>query len=777
MENSRSLFLDVTVGVACALLIVYGITIEYQYALYGLGILGCYLAVRTFRSLRALTFDGAAVLIVLFILSFGSDGGSFEFIPITICVLLIIWRIQTFRATGASSSGLKLGVIKGSRSVKQAARKALRNRELQEGTYTARWADAADLAQANMYIENDERFERNIALAAPSSGMLIGIKEGHANRQELPHFLVFGATRAGKGRLLTANSIMWPESLVVLDIKGENYQLTAGIRAQRSRIVVLHPNGLGHRYDPFMAMRGSDEGLRTAASIIIDSSQDKQPVFGQTAETALFAAFLGARLEDAPTLPYLQALLDEGVMGYVQHLASLNNKAVNRALTQALTVRPEEFTLEFFERSGLLRGAWGTLNTRCSTFMTDGIMSMMGGNDLQPKDLYDENISLYLIFPESETKATTKAFQIIMTSLINSLIQVSDERFFADQKPERQILWLLDEAGRTPIQGLDDYIATISGRGMTFGLFAQDIPQFTKNYGVAEQTVRSNSRVQVFYGPTEGKNIDYIEERLGQYSIVHKRPNSTVYVGGVPIQGDPEIVRESHRSLLTKAELYKMTLDDVIIFAPEIPPVYAPRIEPFQIFNDLHETPKAPPLTQLEPVDYTLSSAGAPPPPQASSNRETRPHTATRVSKAAQDVQVAAPETVDKSIKQDQIQKPSIPRRQTFINETDAATAALRDQGGDVARVVALRRGVSNGGTPYAVFTNGVLQVVICQVRDADCYYLAQQDEIELLEPRSDLEPAQEDYDDQAPALEPDLGFDDIDADLAAEPDTSNDPA
>ncbi len=66
---------------------------------------------------------------------------------------------------------------------------------------------------------------------------------------------------------------------------------------------------------------------------------------------------------------------------------------------------------------------------------------------------------------------------------------------------------------------------------------------------------------------------------------------------------------------------------------------------------------------------------------------------------------------------------------------------------------------------------------MICQVRDADCYFVAQQDEVELLEPRSDLEPAQEDYDDQAPALEPDLGFDDIDADLAAEPDISNDPA
>ena len=126
----------------------------------------------------------------------------------------------------------KLGKVAGSKEIKRAAQKAIKRRQPQKGTYGARWSDTADVAEANMYIEMDERFRRNIALAAPSPNLLTGIKEGHANRKELGHFAVFGATRAGKGRLVTANGIMWPESLVVLDIKGENYKLTAGLRAQ-----------------------------------------------------------------------------------------------------------------------------------------------------------------------------------------------------------------------------------------------------------------------------------------------------------------------------------------------------------------------------------------------------------------------------------------------------------------------------------------------------------------------------------------------------------------
>ena len=578
--------------------------------LLALAIGGGRIAVRVYGVRTRWALDGAALLAALCLIQTGvlllavpGVGG------------LILWRLMAHFEGGDEARLVRLGAT-GSQQVLRDAKRALRQRQQQRGTFKARWADSADLALGNMVIEPNERFGRNVALGnmAGKHGHLVGVKEGHAGRRELGHFLVTGATRAGKGRMLTANAVMWPESLVVLDIKGENYKLTAGLRAAHSRVLALHPNGKGHRYDPFAAMRGSNEGLKTAANIIIDPGQDKQPVFGQTAENALYAAFLGARLEDAPTLPYVQALLDEGVMGFVQHLAGLNDRTINRALTQFLSVKPSEFTLESFQSSssGLLRGAWGVLNTRCSTFMTDGVMAMMSGSDFKAENLYDENTSLYLIFPESEAAATGKAFQIVMISLVNSLISAYDKRDAEDDKPERQILWLLDEAGRTPIPHLDDYIATVAGRGMIFGLYVQDLPQLYTNYEVAERTVRSNIRTQVFHTPTEETTAKYVEARLGQQTIVHERHDhspglgETIFSDMFNLPLEPEIVRESHRPLMTTDELYQMPLDHIIIFAAATPPIYTWRIEPFQIFNDLDQAPKAPPLAQLEPVEYTL---------------------------------------------------------------------------------------------------------------------------------------------------------------------------
>ncbi len=589
----------------CMVLTLLAVTYQPELGLLALAFGGGRFAIRAFDLRTRWSLDAASLLVVVYFLLVG-----IPFVSALMIFQIIAVRVGVRFARNPENQPKKLGAVTGSAEVRRSAKRALRRRPEQKGTYAARWADEADLAENNMYIESDERFGRNLALGV-RDGHLIGIKEGHADRGELGHFLVAGATRAGKGRMLTANALMWPESLVVLDIKGENYAQTAGQRAEYSRILALHPNGKGHRYDPFAEMRHSNEGMRTAANIIIASHQDKQPVFGQTAENALYAAFLGARLEDAPTLPYLQALLDEGVLGFVQHLASLNDRVVNRALTQFLTVKPSDFTLGFFEQSGLLRGAWGTLNTRCSAFMTDGVMAMMSGSDFKAADLFDQNTSLYLIFPESEAAATSKAFQVIMISLVNSLIRDYDERAAEGEKPTRQSLWLLDEAGRTPIPNLDTYIATVAGRGMVFGLFLQDLPQLYENYQVAEKTVRSNIRTQVFYTPTEETTAKHVEMRLGQHSIVHERQHweeVDLVVTSIPVVTETEIVRESHRSLMTTDELYQMPLNDVIVFAAATPPIYARRVEPNEVFDDLDQLPKAPALAKLEAVDYVLKA-------------------------------------------------------------------------------------------------------------------------------------------------------------------------
>jgi hypothetical protein len=58
----------------------------------------------------------------------------------------------------------------------------------------------------------------------------------------LKHVMAFAPTRSGKGvGMVIPTLLTWPASVVVHDIKGENWQLTAGWRARFSHCLLFDP--------------------------------------------------------------------------------------------------------------------------------------------------------------------------------------------------------------------------------------------------------------------------------------------------------------------------------------------------------------------------------------------------------------------------------------------------------------------------------------------------------------------------------------------------------
>jgi type IV secretion system protein VirD4 len=74
------------------------------------------------------------------------------------------------------------------------------------------------------------------------------------------HVMLEAPTRAGKGvGVVIPNLLQWPDSVVVLDVKQENWDLTAGFRSkQLGRNHPLQPARRGRRtcrYNPLQAYR------------------------------------------------------------------------------------------------------------------------------------------------------------------------------------------------------------------------------------------------------------------------------------------------------------------------------------------------------------------------------------------------------------------------------------------------------------------------------------------------------------------------------------------
>ncbi|STU93942.1 conjugal transfer protein [Klebsiella pneumoniae] len=126
---------------------------------------------------------------------------------------------------------------------------------------SARWANADDVRQAGLI---------------QSAGVFLGQLDGQYLRHEGPeHVLTFAPTRSGKGvGLVVPTLLSWPASAVIHDIKGENWQITAGWRSRFSHCLLFNPtDAKSAAYNPLLEVRrGAHEvrDVQNIADILVD---------------------------------------------------------------------------------------------------------------------------------------------------------------------------------------------------------------------------------------------------------------------------------------------------------------------------------------------------------------------------------------------------------------------------------------------------------------------------------------------------------------------------
>ncbi|MDP3927175.1 MAG: type IV secretory system conjugative DNA transfer family protein, partial [Hydrogenophaga sp.] len=118
----------------------------------------------------------------------------------------------------------------------------------------ARFASAGEVARAGLV---------DSAKSPESPSILIGRFKGRY--LALPgqlSVMLSAPTRSGKGvGVVIPNLLNWPDSVVVLDIKGENHAITAGYRAAHGQAVYafspFDEQARSHRWNPLTAVRTS----------------------------------------------------------------------------------------------------------------------------------------------------------------------------------------------------------------------------------------------------------------------------------------------------------------------------------------------------------------------------------------------------------------------------------------------------------------------------------------------------------------------------------------
>jgi type IV secretion system protein VirD4 len=438
--------------------------------------------------------------------------------------------------------------------------------------YTADWATAHDVA--DMCLDVSEAFRapiRRALLLAVLNRKLIGIKASHI-RLELGHVLIYGPTRVGKSQQLICNLINWSGSVVVVDIKGELHRLTSGHRSRFSNVVVLDPSGFGERYDPFADIGDTAEALQTAAEVVLQTEQDKEPVFAQRGANAVIAARRAAHLQQKPTLPYLYEVTRWGLWHFIKTLRQIDDEQVSASLVRFVGRDVRTMNDSDIAEDRFLNSSWSTITSKMTPLLTEGVLKMTSGFDFSARQLLEQPTTLYLRFSEAELDSSKHILRLTVLALITAILRYKDKNSDKEMIP---VLLGLDEAGRVHIPRLDDLVSTVAGRGVSALVYIQDLSQFEATYGGANaKTIRSNCDTQLFYPPKDLETARYISSSCGAQS---RKVRSFSKEPG-PFETKRFTYSEAKRELITPDEVRQLGRESVILFVGDKPPIKAKRL-------------------------------------------------------------------------------------------------------------------------------------------------------------------------------------------------------
>ncbi|WP_198970496.1 conjugal transfer protein TraG [Xylophilus sp. ASV27] len=457
---------------------------------------------------------------------------------------------------------------------------------------SARWAEPEEIDKAGL---------------TGGGGVFLGRtlqKDGRYLRHEGPeHVMAFAPTRSGKGvGLVVPTLLSWPGSAVIHDIKGENWNLTAGWRSRFSHCLLFNPTDpKSAAYNPLLEVRrGAHEvcDVQNIADILVDpeGALEKRNHWEKTSHALLVGAILHvlyagedktlrgvANFLSDPACPFEVTLHR---MMSTRHLGDEVHPVVASAAREVLNKSDNE-------RSGVLSTAMSFLGL----YRDPTVAEVTSRCDWRIADLIsaEHPVSLYLVVPPSDISRTKPLIRLILNQVGRRLTESLDGSDGIERR--HKLLLMLDEF---PALGRLDFfesaLAFMAGYGLRGFLIAQSLNQIDKAYG-PNHSILDNCHVRIAFATNDERTAKRISDSLGTATELRAQRN---YAGHrlAPWLGHLMVSRqETARPLLTPGEVMQLPPDDAVVMVSGHPPIRAKKLRYYQDRNFTHRVLPGPVLT------------------------------------------------------------------------------------------------------------------------------------------------------------------------------------
>lgn len=379
---------------------------------------------------------------------------------------------------------------------------------------------------------------------------------------------VFGSSGTRKTRAVVQPNILQaaqyvdesPQSLIVIDPKGENYARSAALLRHRGLNVrllnLLHPDR-SDCWNCMDAVTDVTEAVDLAVNLVANTINPNRPrtgdPFWDNAEQAFISALvLYVKRHRPPAEQHMASVLELGT--------DLSPEALDAVF---LAIPREDPARRFYRtflraeekiRAGVVAG----LGSRLQLWNSPEIASLTATSTFSIASFGTTPSALFLVIPDS--KATFAPFlALFWQQAFQTLYQAADEQSGRLKVPVRCLMDEIANCGYIPDYEMKK--STMRSRGISTVEIWQNVTQLENRYRSWEELM-ANSDHLLFLGANELKTAELISKRLGQTTI---RMHGTSSSQGSNSGSSGRSESYTGRSLMTPDEVLRLPAGEAIL--------------------------------------------------------------------------------------------------------------------------------------------------------------------------------------------------------------------
>lgn len=450
----------------------------------------------------------------------------------------------------------------------------------------ARWATTTEVRQAGLF---------------GNTGIIVGKLAGQFLMLGGQLFALLAApTRSGKGvGVVIPNLLNFSDSVVVLDLKQENFKITSKFRAIYGHEVHLFnpfaEDGRTSRWNP-LSYINPDPLLRISDITAIgyalfpNSTDGKDSFFNDQARNLFLGLVL--YLLETPELPCTigEALRISSGKGsgkdlhvYLTDLMAARDET-ERPLSDDCVMALQRFTANSDNTRASILASFNAPLINWANPIVDAATS---ANDFLLSDVRKKRMSIYLGVSPNKLSQSSLIMNLFFTQLINENVKQLPQ-----DNPELkyQCLLIMDEfTALGKVEIINSAVSFMAGYNLRLLPIIQSVSQLASKYGEHDaRTLTTNHALQILYPPREQKDANEYSEMLGYFGM-ESTSNSISNKGmfpGLPGQGAPsrgESTSDQRRALMLPQELREMPQTEAIVTLENTRPI---RCEKVRYYDD-----------------------------------------------------------------------------------------------------------------------------------------------------------------------------------------------